>query len=132
MRKWLFIFFYLFSSSEVFSQERLSIDSLCGLTCFDSITELTTWKSYKEYFPDSTVKEDVRFRIWGDGCGLSPTNGQKCFFKYQRQSYFQKGTIQEKEGIYGWITLVDTKMMYQLFVYNEKGKLLFVEKKKVN
>ncbi len=111
------------------AQERpLSLDSLSGFTCFDTITVPLEWHSLKVYYPDSTLLEDIRFRIWGDGCQQDQSG--KCFYRFQRQTFFENGKIQEKEGGYGWIDPKSSKSIYQLLVYNRKGKLMYVEKKK--
>jgi len=117
-------------SKQASCQLNKSIDSLSGFSCFDTITELGVWRVKKVYFSDSSVKEDIRFRIWGDGCGIGSASGvnKKCFYKFQRQTYFEQKKIEEKEGAYGWCDKSTTKSIYHQMIYNKKGKLLFVQK----
>lgn len=132
MNKFLIILLFVIGK-QASSQLVVSIDSLSGFSCFDSISELNVWRKHKIYFPDSTVKEDIRFRIWGDGCILNhDTLGErrKCFYKFQRQTYFETDKIEEKEGVYGWYNNSSAKSIYHQMIYNKKGRLLYVQKVK--
>ena len=132
MKKWIVIMILLIGK-QMFCQTLVSIDSLSGFSCFDSITEINVWRTHKIYFSDSTIKEDVRFRIWGNGCPLvnsSIKQEGKCFYKFQRQTYFELDQIEEKEGGYGWFDGNLSKTIYHQMIYNRKGKLLFVQKVK--
>ena len=132
MKKGCYLLMVLLSSLSGYSQQRVSLDSISGFECFDSISEIGVWRTHETYFLDSSLKEEFRFRIWGDGCSYlvnGLTGNKKCFYKYQRQSFFKGKKIQEKQGAYGWVSKNDSKKIHHLMVYNEKGKLLFVEKK---
>jgi len=112
----------------------VSIDSLSGFNCFDTVSALNVWRKHDELYPTGNMRNQIQFKIWGKGClaeKIEDEVGTKCFFKYQRQSFSVKGAIIEKEGMYGWIEKKQVKMIHHTMIYNEKGKLLFVEKKKM-
>ena len=116
-----------------YSQRVVSIDSLSGFTCFDTISEFNVWRVKNTYFPDSTMKEEVRFRVWGVGCIQNPEMqkpDKKCFYKFQRQTYFGINQIEEKEEISGWYVGSESESIYHQYFYNKKGKLLYVQKVK--
>jgi len=110
------------------------LDSITEEHYFDTISKLDHWYQVDRYYPDTNKLEQTKIKVWGAGCvvsSLPKSEKQKCHFILMRQGFDPEGKINKKQRIDGWISDEDQWFKFQKRFYNKKGRLMYVEKKRL-